>query len=120
MPASAPAYRGSPSIPTTRNATFASQDKDPNSLLALYRTLVGLRNTHPALHEGQWFQVDAGSSSVFAALRATEGEAVLVILNLSDAPVKDYKLNLATRAAEGATELAAAPGRRKLRDAQGQ
>ena len=88
-----------------KERNVASQDKDPNSLLALYRTLVGLRNTHPALREGQWFQVDAGSSSVFAALRATEGEAILVILNLSDAPVKDYKLNLAAGPLKGQLSL---------------
>jgi glycosidase len=88
-----------------KERNVASQDKDPNSLLALYRTLVGLRNAHPALHEGQWFQVDAGSPSVFAALRATESEAILVILNLSDAPVKDYKLNLAAGPLKGQLSL---------------
>jgi glycosidase len=83
----------------------ASQDKDPNSLLTLYRDLVRIRNAHLALREGQWLKVDSGATSVFAALRATNGEAILVLLNLSDAPVKDYKLNLAAGPLKGQLTL---------------
>ncbi len=39
--------------------------------------------------------VDASQKPVYAALRATEDEAVLVLLNLGDQPVADYKLKLA-------------------------
>ena len=88
-----------------KDRNVASQAKDPNSLLALYRTLVALRNGHAALREGKWFQVDAGSSSVFAALRATNDEAILVLMNLSDAPIKDYKLNLAAGPLKGELSL---------------
>jgi glycosidase len=80
----------------------AVEGKDPNSLLSLYRKLIVLRNAHPALREGQWLQVSTGSSSVFAALRASGDEAILVLLNLSDAPVKDYKLSLAAGPLKGA------------------
>jgi glycosidase len=83
----------------------ANQDKDPSSLLTLYRNLVSIRKAHPALREGQWLKVDSGATAVFAALRATNGEAILVLLNLSDAPVKDYRLNLATGPLKGQLTL---------------
>ena len=92
----------------TRNVT--GQDIDPNSLLALYRTLIGLRNAHPALRAGQWYPVASASSHVFAALRATQDEAILIVLNLSDAPVKDNKLSLANGPLKGQLNLQALIG----------
>ena len=95
---------GVPWEPLNADATqhnVVNEDKDPNSLLSLYRTLIALRNSHPALREGQWLQINTTSTSVFAALRAGSGEIILVLLNLSDTPVKDYQLSLSAGPLKG-------------------
>jgi glycosidase len=93
-----------------QSRNVAAQEGDPNSLLTLYRALVSLRNAHPALREGQWYPADSGNGAVFAALRATDGEAILVLLNLSDAPVQDYRLNLSNGPLQGQRSLQALLG----------
>jgi len=84
----------------------AAQSAVPDSLLSLYRRLIALRNEHPALRSGDYTLVDAGHKSVYAALRATEDEAVLVLQNLGDQPVADYKLKLAGSLLRGRYTLA--------------
>ena len=89
---------GTPWQPFAENAAEANveaQQRDPESLLSHYRTLIGLRNEHEALRTGELVPVDAGGRGVYAYLRATPEEAVLVLLNLRPDPVTDYALSLA-------------------------
>jgi glycosidase len=72
----------------------AAMEDDPDSLLNLYRRLIHLRNDHEALRVGDYLPVEASHRSVYAFLRQTEGETLLVIHNLSDEPVGDYTLTL--------------------------
>ncbi len=85
-----------------------TQADDEGSLLHLYRRLIRLRQEHPALSVGDFRPVDAGHGSVYAYWRLYKGEAMLVIINLSDAPVDRYGLALSHRqvaGAAGAVEL---------------
>ncbi|MCA9935302.1 MAG: alpha-amylase [Ardenticatenaceae bacterium] len=74
----------------------AAEDADPDSLLNTYRTLIHLRNDHEALREGDWTPVAANSSRLYAFLRHTENETILVLFNLNPNVVAagDYSLEL--------------------------
>ena len=86
------AWRAVNSDYTTKNV--AAQSADPNSLLSFYRELIRIRNNHAALRVGDLELVDAGNRSVFASLRVSREEAVLVLINMNSSPVNDYALEL--------------------------
>ncbi len=71
---------------SARNA--AAQEKDPASMLNLYRSLTTLRRAEPALNVGKYKLVEAGHADVFAYLRTAPGEAnadnFLIVLNFAD------------------------------------
>lgn len=79
----------------------ATESADPGSLLNLYRALIHLRNTHPALRHGAYLPVEADNAAVFAFLRHLDGETMLVVVNVSDAAVSDYGLSLDASALRG-------------------
>ncbi len=72
----------------------AAQTDDPDALLNHYRALIHLRNTHEALRIGAWMPIESAHSGVYAALRTSDAETLLVIANLKGAPVLDYALDL--------------------------
>ena len=74
--------------------SVAHQTDDAGSLLSHYRSLIHLRNDHEALRVGQWTPVETDSSDVYAYLRTTEEEALLVLINFSEDAVDDYGLSL--------------------------
>ena len=74
---------------------IASQTADPDSLLSHYRALIHLRNEHEALRVGDWWWVESSDAHVYAYLRTTANETVLIILNLDNQAVSDYALTLA-------------------------
>jgi glycosidase len=84
---------------TTKNV--AAQSTDPNSLLSFYRELIRIRNNHAALRVGDFQLIDSGNRSVFASLRVSREEAVLVLINMSASPVSDYELKLQSSALSG-------------------
>ncbi|HEY0604582.1 MAG TPA: alpha-amylase family glycosyl hydrolase [Herpetosiphonaceae bacterium] len=59
-----------------------AQRDDPTSMLSLFRRLIELRNAVPALTIGSHRSLDAGSDEVFAYLRETPEQRILVVLNL--------------------------------------
>ena len=59
-----------------------AQRDDPTSMLSLFRRLIELRSTLPALTIGSHRSLDAGSDDVFAYLRETPEQRMLVVLNL--------------------------------------
>ena len=61
----------------------ASQSADPASMLNLYRALLRLRRTHPALSIGDFLPVEC-EGDVLAYERSHRGEKLLVALNLGD------------------------------------
>jgi alpha-amylase len=77
-----------------RERNVAGQDADPNSLLNQYRALIRLRSEHEALRVGDWQSVASDNDSVYAALRSTYNEQILVLINLGSKPVSGYRLSL--------------------------
>lgn len=73
----------------------AVETGDPGSLLSHYRTLIALRKVHPALRTGELFLLSTFNQGLFACLRTTPDESVLVIVNLTGSPIRDYRLSLA-------------------------
>jgi alpha-glucosidase len=60
----------------------AMQEKDPASMLNLYRALAGLRHAEPALHAGEYASLDVAAADVFAYVRTFPGaDRFLVVLN---------------------------------------
>lgn len=78
-----------------RTVNVAAQDDDPGSLLSLYRGLIRLRDAHPALRDGAIVPVTSAAGEVVATVRSTATETLLVVANVSDAPIADYALDLA-------------------------
>jgi alpha-amylase len=88
---------GKPWLPLDSNTgefNFTGETKDPASLLSYYRTLIRLRQDHPALMAGDMSLVETNKDQIYSFIRHSEGETVLVIANLSDTPVTDYQLAL--------------------------
>ena len=85
-------WRASNGDYTTKN--IDAQSADPASLLSMYRSLIQLRNNHAALRVGDYYAIDTGNRVVFASLRASREETLLVLTNLSSEPVTNYTLNL--------------------------
>jgi alpha-amylase len=65
---------------------------DPGSLLNHYRTLVHLRDEHPALRTGTIQLVESSESGVYSFLRYGEDETLLIVVNLSKNVISDYTL----------------------------
>lgn len=61
-----------------------TENKDPHSLLALYRRLIHYRNNSLALRQGAYHSLDTGQAPVFAYIREMENESLLILLNFSD------------------------------------
>lgn len=70
------------------------QTADQTSLLSHYRQLIGLRNSYEALRIGDWYGVDSDLDTLYAFVRASDEETVLVLLNLGDEPITEYALTL--------------------------
>ena len=79
-----------------KDVNVVNQTDDPESLLHHYRTLIGLRTEHEALLTGEWTLVDTGGARIYAYLRYTEGEYILVVVNMhpNDMAAGDYALTL--------------------------
>jgi glycosidase len=79
-------------------ANVAVETKDPDSLLSHYRNLLMVRNQHPALRYGSISSITTNNSGVYAALRITDGETILILVNLTKNPINNYALSLQTSA----------------------
>ena len=89
--------------PDYGNRNVATESSDPNSLWSLYRALIQLRNQHAALRVGDFHAVTSTSSAVFSILRVSQGEAVLVLINLDKNAVSNAQLSLASSALSAGT-----------------
>ena len=70
---------------SARKKNVATLDKDPSSLLNLYRRLTELRRSTPALLEGEYRALLESDPNVLAYLRRDGADAVVVALNMSGA-----------------------------------
>ena len=64
----------------------AAQDGDPASMLTLYRSLLSLRRSTPALSIGDYAAAAAGDADIVAYERRHAGDRLLIALNLSAEP----------------------------------
>ena len=76
----------------SRTTTVAGQDRDPGSLLNLYRRLIHLRAANAALATGRLVALETGAPRVVAYLRRDGGRAVMVVANLGDAPASNIAI----------------------------
>ncbi|HEX6290428.1 MAG TPA: alpha-amylase family glycosyl hydrolase [Herpetosiphonaceae bacterium] len=76
----------------------AAQRDDPRSMLSLFRRLIDLRRSHPALTIGSHRSVNTGSVDVFAYMREAQDQRILVALNFSSS---EQTLDVAAGSARG-------------------
>ena len=78
---------GTPWEPLAENHETTNVDiqtNDADSLLNHYRQLLHLRNGHEALRLGELQVVESSGNKVYAFLRYTDDETILVLINLDD------------------------------------
>ena len=80
--------RGEPWLPLVdpQQRNVADQSPDPGSLLNLYRRLLVLRRSSPALRHGALDLVPDLPHDLLAWIRTSDQERVLVLANMGDAP----------------------------------
>ncbi|MEW6028389.1 MAG: alpha-amylase family glycosyl hydrolase [Chloroflexota bacterium] len=83
-----------PNTDYAQGVNIAEQAGDPTSLLSHYRALIAIRSSHPALRTGEIYIFDTANKGLFASLRVDGTEAILVLVNLTEAPISDYALSL--------------------------
>ena len=86
-----------PVPPSYATHNVESELKDPNSVLSVYKKVLALRHTNVALVEGSYTALNGDDPNVLSYLRSYKGNAVLVVLNMSDAP-RTVKFDLAKQA----------------------
>ena len=77
-----------PVPPSYQTHNVATESKDPNSVLNLYKKVLALRHTNQALLEGSYTVLNEDDPNVISYLRSYKGKAVLVALNMSASPQK--------------------------------
>lgn len=83
--------------PDSMTVNVAVENTDPGSLLNLYRRLIHLRRSNPALAAGRLVQLSSGSGAVAAYLRRAGARAVLVVANLGDAAASGVAISSGER-----------------------
>ncbi|MDB4911287.1 MAG: alpha amylase catalytic region [Gemmatimonadetes bacterium] len=78
--------------------TVSAEERDPSSLLALYRRLIHLRARCAALAAGALVPLQASDDAVAAYLRRTDDGAVLIVANLSAKPLAGVSIESAAGA----------------------
>ncbi|HEY4009490.1 MAG TPA: alpha-glucosidase [Acidobacteriaceae bacterium] len=93
-----------PIPPNYKTIDVQVESAQPDSLLNWYKDLIALRRTNPALHDGGFVMLDAGSPDVLAYLRtAPAGSApVVVAINMSAQP-KTVSLDLSAQGVKGSS-----------------
>ena len=113
---------GQPWLPLGANHTavnVAALEQDRGSILHLYRKLIDLRRSHPALASGR-MQAVAAENSLLRYERGGSGERLLILLNLGHTPthalaaggmvIASTRFHRGGEKVEGAIELSAAEG----------
>lgn len=76
-----------PLNPDYKTVNVAAEERNPDSILNYYKTLIRLRKQNPQLRDGKFVLADTGNDRVLSFLRKTpDGKAVLVALNFTDSP----------------------------------
>ncbi|MBV9885694.1 MAG: alpha-glucosidase C-terminal domain-containing protein, partial [Acidobacteria bacterium] len=91
-----------PVAPNYKTHNVATESKDADSILNLYRKIIALRSSEPALREGKYIELNSDDAHVLAFARQDiRGQSVIVALNMSGSP-QNVKLELQKVAAPSA------------------
>jgi len=85
-----------PVPPSAKTHNVATEERDPDSILSVYKKVLALRHTEPALIEGEYVSVNDDDPNVYSYLRRYKNEAFLIVLNFSDA-ARAAKFDLASQ-----------------------
>jgi glycosidase len=77
-----------------RAKNVREEERDEQSMLNLYRRLIHLRLTHPALSHGLLSLASADDSSVASFIRSARDETVLVVLNFGGRSLDRVEIKL--------------------------
>jgi glycosidase len=77
-----------------QQVNVVEQNEDPDSLLNHYRSLIKLRGENPVLSNGEIVLLDTDNPGVYAVLRSSADQKILVVVNLKEAPISNYQLSL--------------------------
>jgi len=80
---------GKPWLPVPASAkthNVEAESKNPNSVLSVYKQVIHLRKTEPALLEGAYIPLNESDPNVISYLRKSKDGTVLVVLNFSGKP----------------------------------
>ena len=89
-----------PVAPNYRTHNVESESKDPVSILNFYKQVLALRHENQALINGEYVPLNEDDPNVLSYLRRYQGEAVLVILNMS-ASVQTRRFSLTPQGFSG-------------------
>ncbi len=65
------------------------EEKDPYSILNLYKKLIHLRKKTPELLQGKYIPIESVSKDVFAFVREHDGKKILVVLNFGNKEIEE-------------------------------
>jgi glycosidase len=91
--------------PDYPSKNVVAQSADQDSLLNLYKKLVRLRTSNPALAKGDFTLAETSADGVYAFARGEGTQSMLIVANLSDKPVEGCRVKLGN----GPFKKAAAP-----------
>jgi len=91
-----------PVPPSYKSHNVASELKNPDSILNFYKHLLTLRHENPALLDGDYVPLNENDPNVLSYLRRYQGEAVIVVLNMSASEQK-VRFNLTPQGFAGAS-----------------
>lgn len=74
-------------------ANVKTQTADDNSLLSWYRQLIQYRRDYPVLSTGGYTAIKCSNRGIYAALRESGEEMILVLINMSKNPIADFTLS---------------------------
>jgi glycosidase len=90
-----------PLTPDSLTANVAVEEGDSTSLLQLYRRMIHLRSTVPALAAGELVPLRSTSDAIAAYVRRDSVGPVLVVANLGTSPLSDVRLSSDVVVAKG-------------------
>ena len=75
-----------PVPPSARTHNVAAEEKDARSVLRFYQSLAHLRHTNTQLRDGDYVALNESDANVLSYLRTHDRAAVVVAINMSNAP----------------------------------
>ncbi len=92
-------------VPSTyKTHNVADESRDPDSILEFYKSVLKLRHTNSALLNGDYKAINESNANVLSYLRVYKDQAVVVSLNMTDAP-QNIQLELKPNGFGSATAL---------------